>query len=146
MDHLAIMKKSWGLTGKILSGRKTVESRWHKTKSAPWDRVKPGDVVYFKDSGCPVCLRAYVSHVKQFPSLTPEKVRHILDEYGEVDGITRENIPKFFGMFKDKKYCTIVFLKKAEAIEPFDVDKSGFGSMSSWLVLESIGKIRKSPG
>lgn len=25
MDHVAIMKKSWGLTGKILSGEKKIE-------------------------------------------------------------------------------------------------------------------------
>lgn len=30
MEHVAIMKKSWGLTRKILSGEKTIESRWYR--------------------------------------------------------------------------------------------------------------------
>lgn len=31
MEHVAIMRKSWGLTDKILSGQKKIESRWYKT-------------------------------------------------------------------------------------------------------------------
>ena len=43
MDHIAIMKRSWGFTGKILSGKKSIESRWLMVKCAPWDKVKAGD-------------------------------------------------------------------------------------------------------
>ena len=32
MEHVAIMKKSWGLIEKILSEEKTAESHWYKTK------------------------------------------------------------------------------------------------------------------
>jgi len=30
MQHIAIMKKSWRLTEKILAGEKTLETRWYK--------------------------------------------------------------------------------------------------------------------
>ena len=49
IHHVAIMKKSWGLVEKILAGEKTVESRWYKSKCVPWDRIKPKDIIYFKD-------------------------------------------------------------------------------------------------
>lgn len=142
MDHLAIMKKSWGLTRKILSGEKRVESRWYKSRYPPWGRIKAGDSVYFKDSGEPVRIVAEVEKVVQFSDLTPNRVREILDEYGELDGIEKPDVPRFFEIFKDKNYCVLVFLKNARGTEPFDVDKSGFGAMSAWISVDRIGKIK----
>jgi ASC-1-like (ASCH) protein len=143
MEHLAIMRKSWHLTEKILTGKKKIESRWYKTKYPPWDRIKAGETVYFKDSGEPVKIRAEVDKVVQFDSLDQEKVREILDEYGSDDGIEREEISRFFEMFKDKLYCILIFLKNPQIIEPFEIDKTGFGAMSSWISIESIEQIKK---
>ena len=145
MYHVAIMKKSWGLTQKILSGEKTIESRWYKAKYAPWDRIKPGDMVYFKDSGEPVMIKAEVHRVLQFSNLTPEKVRSILDEYGKDDGINHEDIPKYFEMFKDKNYCILIFLKNPQSIAPFHINKKGFGAMAAWVTAEKIIGAKKSP-
>lgn len=143
MDHLAIMKKSWGLTDKILDGRKKIESRWYSLRCRPWEAIKEGEVVYFKDSGGPVRIKAEVSRVRQFADLAPRQVREILDEYGQDDGIEKEKISEFFERFKDKKYCILVFLKDPVKVEPFDVDKTGFGSMSAWITVDDILRIKK---
>jgi ASC-1-like (ASCH) protein len=143
MDHLAIMRKSWGLTEKILSGQKKIESRWYCVKYKPWDDIKSGDFVYFKNSGEPVEIKAKVSRVLQFVGLTPTKVRKILDEYGKDDGIEKEKIPEFFERFKSKKYCILVFLKNPKKIKAFDIDKTGFGTMSAWITISDISKIKK---
>lgn len=143
MDHLAIMKKSWRLKEKILTGRKSIESRWYSTKYPPFDRIKKGDTVYFKDSSEPVTVKAEVSVVKQFSDLSPDKVRDILNEYGKLDGIEGDEINKYFEMFKDKKYCILVFLENPVPVKPFKVDKKGYGMMSSWLCLKNIDDIRK---
>ncbi len=123
MHHIAIMKKSWGLTEKILNGQKRIESRWYKAKCAPWDRIKTGDIVFFKGSGCPVSIKAEVEKVIQFPDLTVQKVKEILDEYGDADGLEKEKIPELFERFKDKKYCLLIFLKNPQKIEPFEINK-----------------------
>ena len=143
MDHVAIMRKSWNLTHKILTGEKTIESRWYFNKYPPWDNIKPGETVYFKDSGEPVTIKARASKVLQFPNLTPQKVRKILDDYGGADGIAIENVSKFFQQFKYKRYCILIFLKNAEKIKPFFIDKRGFGMMSAWLTVENINHIKK---
>ena len=143
MEHLAIMKKSWGLTDKILSGQKKIESRWYLTKRKPWDSIKRGETVYFKDSGGPVRIRAEAGRVMQFADLTPQKVKEILDEYGRDDGIGEEKIPEFFERFKDKKYCILIFLKNPQEIKPFEIDKTGFGMMSAWITIDNISKIKK---
>ena len=142
MEHLAIMKKSWKLTAKILSGRKKIESRWYKTKYPPWNLIHPGDAVYFKDSGQPVAIKTEVEKVLQFSDLTPKKVKEILDVYGKDDGIEENEVKKFFDIFKNKKYCILVFLKNPQETEPFEVNKRGFGSMSAWISLENINQIK----
>lgn len=73
MEHLAIMRKSWELTDKILNGQKKIESRWYSVRYKPWGAIKKGETVYFKDSGGPVKIKAEVSRVIQFNSLTPKK-------------------------------------------------------------------------
>ena len=143
MDHVAIMRKSWGLSPKIISGKKKIESRWYKSKYAPWDKIKKGETVYFKDSGCPVTIKTKVDNVLQFSDLNPKRVKEILNEYGKPDGLGIDDIPKFVELFKDKKYCIIVFLKNPEEIEPFNIDKSGFGAMCSWVSVGDIKKIKK---
>ena len=96
MQHIAIMKKSWKLTEKILSGKKKIESRWYMSRYAPWNKIRPGEIIYFKNSGEPVSIQAEVEKVLQFENLNPEKVKEVLDEYGGADGIAIEDIPKFF--------------------------------------------------
>jgi len=142
MEHIAIMKKSWHLTERILSGEKTVESRWYSSKRAPYGKIRAGETVYFKDSGEPVTLKARVKKVLEFSGLNPEKVGEILSRYGKTDGLRKGEIPKFFGLFKNKKYCVLIFLSEPRKVKPFEIDKRGFGNMSAWLCMESVDKIR----
>lgn len=142
MDHVAIMKKSWGLTEKILDDRKKIESRWYKTKHKPWDAIKAGDTVYFKNSGEPVSMKAEVNSVMQFSGLNADKVKGILEEYGDDDGIESKDIPEFFERFKDKNYCILIFLKNPEGIKSFEIDKKGFGAMAAWVTVKDINSIK----
>lgn len=142
MEHVAIMKKSWGLVPKILSGEKKIESRWYKNKYSPWGKIKEGERVYFKDSGSLVSLKAEVEKVLQFSDLDELKVREILEKYAKDDGIEQDK-EKFFEMFKKKNYCMLIFLKYPEKIEPFKIDKKGFGAMAAWLCVDDINKIKK---
>lgn len=142
MDHVAIMKKSWGLAQKILSGQKKIESRWYKSKCSPWGKIGKGDIVYFKDSGEPVSIKSEVEKVISFSDLTQEKIKQILDEYGNDDGIEKTKIKEFFELFKNKKYCLLIFLKNPKKVEPFEINKTGFEMMSDWLAVGNIDRIR----
>jgi ASC-1-like (ASCH) protein len=144
MDHVAIMKSSWGLIPKIVAGKKTVESRWLKIRSTPWGRVKAGDTIWFKNSGEPVTLRARVTRVLQFEGLDKEKTEEILEKYGESDlGIDKTTPGEIEDYFKNKKYCLLVFFNRVERVEPFEIDKTGFGAMAAWICTGKIEKIRK---
>lgn len=143
MDHIAIMKKSWGMTDRILRGEKKIESRWYSVKSSPWGRIKSGDTVYFKNSGEPITIRAEVNKVMQFTDLTQQRIRALLRKYGKVDGIEKGKISKFFKLFKNKKYCMLIFLKNSMQIKPFDRDKTGFGTMSAWITIDNVSRIKR---
>lgn len=86
MDHVAIMSKASGFIDKILSGHKTIESRWYATRRPPWDRVHAGDTVYFKYSGGAgerVKVRATVDRVQQFENIDQDgAAQRILDQHG----------------------------------------------------------------
>lgn len=142
MDHVALMRKSWKLTEKILTREKNIESRWYKARYTPWDRIQRGDAVYFKDSGCPVTLKARAKKVLQFQDLTPTSVKELLRKYARADGIEQKDIPVFFARFKDKKYCILVFLEHPEKIRPFYINKSGFGAMASWITVGSLAEFK----
>jgi len=142
MDHIAIMKKEWKLTQKILSGEKKIESRWYLNKSAPWGKIHTGETVYFKDSGEPVSIKAEVEKVLEFSGLTPAAVKEILGQYGGADGINVGDIDKFYGRFKDKRYCMLIFLKNPQKIKPFEINKQGFGNMAAWLCVPDINAIK----
>ena len=132
-EHLAILRKDWKLLDKILTGKKTIESRWYLTKRAPWNRLKEGETVYFKNSGEPVTTKAIIKKVMQF-EINPEKAKEILESYGKEIGL--DNITESYKRNKDKKYCILIFLKDAQIVEPFKIDKTGYGLMSAWISTE----------
>jgi len=142
MDHVAIMRKSWGLIQKISTGEKKIESRWYKFRRAPWNQISSKDTIYFKDSGEQVTIKAKVLKVLQFSELTPPKVKKILKKYSQDDGISTKELPKYYRLFKNKKYCLLIYLKNPMKIKPFNIDKRGFGAMAAWISVENINSIK----
>ena len=142
MDHVAILSKRWNLLDKIIAGEKTVESRWYKFRRAPWNKIVVGDVVYFKETAKLISAKAVVDKVLQFSDLNAVKIKEILDNYAVEIGIPFDKISSFAEGVKGKKYCILVFLKNVEKIQPFEINKRGFGLMSAWLCVEDIEKIK----
>lgn len=138
MDHLAILSKS-KLLAKILSGEKTIESRWYKSRKTPYMNIAEGDSVYFKESGNPVTAKAKVSKVLFFNGLDEGKIRNILHDYSKQICVPVSFASELLG----KKFCTLIFLMDVEAIEQFSIDKSGYGLMAAWITVSDIKVLRK---
>lgn len=139
MEHLAILNKKLNLLQKIISGEKTIESRWYVNRKAPYGCIKKGDIVYFKNSGEPVSVKAVVNSVLQFDDLNDIKILQILKEYGKRLGVDES----YASNIKGKKYCVLVFLENMKEIKQFDINKKGYGMMSAWITVEKIEKIKK---
>jgi len=141
---VAILRASWKLGARILAGEKTIESRWLVNRSAPWDRVRAGDAVYFKESGGPVTLRARVARVRQFEGLTPARVRGLVREHAARLGLRPGERAAFARRMERKRYGVLIFLRDIEPVAPFGIDKTGYGPMAAWLPVGEIDRVRRS--
>lgn len=138
MDHVAIMTPSWKMIPKILAGEKSIESRWYQTRRAPWGKVKEGDRIFFKDSGKMVTAVASVSRVWEFEIESMKEAQDIVEKYGKKICLANRDV-KTWG--KVPRYCVLMELEKPESIQPFAVDKRGFGAGVAWMSVENIEQI-----
>ena len=104
MHHLAILDKKRKLLEKILSGEKSIESRWYKLKKTPYGIIKAGDTVFFKDSGEPVTVQTTVEKVLFFSDLTSEKYKDILEKYADKICLKDRNIDNYLKKRKTESY------------------------------------------
>lgn len=139
MDHIAIMKKSWGLIPKILSGEKTIESRWYQTRRKPWDSIEKGDRVFLKNSGEPVSTKAKVLRVWQFEIRNAQEAKKIIDEFGNRICLANSD-PAKWGRIP--KYCILIELSKPSKIRPFSINKKGFGMAAAWICTKDINLLK----
>ena len=143
MDHLAIMDKRKKLLEKIVSGGKTIESRWYVNRVSPWNKIKKGEVVWFKNSGEKVTLKAGVKRVMQFDELNPNKTLKILNKYGKEIGFSKNQYKNWAENSLKKHYCILVFLSNPKPIKPFEINKKGFGVSTAWISIDDIRRIIK---
>jgi len=143
VDHVAIMRKRGNLLDKIVLGKKTIESRWYVNKIAPWNKIKAGDTIYFKESSEDVTARATVSKVLQY-ELTSQITKNIIKKYGNLidPGTSKEDFIKW-GKEKKKRYCILMFLSNVKKIKPFSIDKTGYGISSAWMCVGDINSVTK---
>lgn len=133
------MKKSWGLIPKIISGQKTIESRWYKTRRVPWNKIKAGDTVFFKNSGEKVIVKAKVEKVLEFEIATIDNAKEIIKRYGRKICLVENDPKKWNGM---PKYCVLIFLLSPHVLKnPFLINKKGFGMSSAWITVKNIKEI-----
>ncbi|MFA6982240.1 MAG: ASCH domain-containing protein [Patescibacteria group bacterium] len=141
------MKKEWKLIPRILDGTKTVESRWYKSKIIPWDKIKSGDTLYFKDSGGPVFVQANVTKVDQYEVEDNIEAASIMQRYLWEDLGTLELPEAVENYIKNKRYAVFVHFNKIKRISPFEIDKSGFGMQCAWILVPTIkGIVKKQTG
>ncbi len=140
MDHVAIMNKAWKLIPKIVNGTKTIESRWYVNKIKPWNSIKAGENVYFKNSGEPITVSAVVSKVLQYENLDESQFNDIMEKYADGIGLIEREYDEYY---RSKNYCILIFLKDVKQIDsPFHISKKGFGSACAWMCIDNINDIK----
>jgi ASC-1-like (ASCH) protein len=126
---------------KIASGEKTIESRWYVNRISPWNKIKKGETVWFKNSGERVILKAKVEKVIQFANLTPGKTLEILKKYGKEIGFKENQYKDWVESSSKKRYCILVFLHNPKLVKPFNINKAGFGMSSAWISTKDINRL-----
>ena len=127
MKHIAILRQPF--FDMVLSGEKTIESRWSMNKIAPYNKVGVGDEILLKLTGQPVTATAKVKEVKYY-ELTPQKAEDIRLRYGKEIGTDKfEN----WQCTLQKKYCTLIWLDDVKKISPMQVKRS---NGAGWIVVK----------
>ncbi len=132
MEHLAIMSK--GYIEKILSGEKSIESRFSVNRISPFGKIKAGEKVYLKETGKPVSASFEVESVLFFSDLDKGKITEIRAKYG--NQICAEE--DFWQIKQQARYATLIFVKNPKRVKPFKVEKS---NRSAFMSVSSIKEL-----
>jgi predicted transcriptional regulator len=131
--HLAIMDKR--TIEAILSGKKTVETRFSKAKIAPFALISKGDLVYLKPPGEEVIGQFRVKKVFFFEGLEEKDFYEIFDKYGKQIGTgNNKEDDKYKEDRKNSNYGSLIFISDCERFitSPIQIKKS---DQRGWMVL-----------
>jgi ASC-1-like (ASCH) protein len=124
--HLVILKKSY--IDAILTGKKTVESRFYKTNQKWLSQLASGDKLFLKASSGPVMATATVSSVKIFTNLNPDQIEELKQKHNqEILGDEQYWQEKAYA-----RYGLLCRLKDVRPIKPRFIRKFDW---RAWVVL-----------
>lgn len=140
MDHVVYLDAKVGEMENLLSGKKNMIIRGAMGRKLPYGRVNIEDVLYFINNNAEgeVKARATVSCVLNSEKLTPEASGELLKKYHNQLQLTDEQYKRWAG----KRYVVLIEVKDVQKITPFRIDKSDYGNMDDWLLVEQIKKVR----
>lgn len=128
VKHLAIFKGDGA--EKILSGSKTIESRFSRGKIAPYGAISAGDLVYIKKSGRDLIGQFKVKKVIFYDGLGVEDIGEIKEKFGKELAVDE-------GYWKGKenaKFGTLIFIGESSRFltSPIKLKKK---DLRGWAVL-----------
>lgn len=126
--HLAILVNPY--LERILSGRKTIESRFSVQRRVPYRQIQKDDVVLLKRSGGPILGIGLVDEV-MFYEITPEVLANIQAMYTDELGI---DDPNFWSERAGAAYGTLTRLAYVRRLPPIPFVKR---DQRAWIVLQS---------
>ncbi len=123
--HLAIFKGQGA--EKILSGEKTVESRFSKRKNPPFGVVATGDLVYIKPSGKDIIGQFKVKKVIFYDGVDASEIR---EKYGSKLAVDES----YWSYLSNKSYATLMFIGTCSRFitSPVKLKKK---DLRGWVVL-----------
>jgi ASC-1-like (ASCH) protein len=128
--HIAIMREPY-LT-RVLAGQKTIESRFLRVRSLPYDRVSAGDQIGLKRVGGPISAVAPVTAVRQYADLTPERIAALVAQFGADLRLD----PDFIARIRDRRYAVLIWLGAVRPLPtPIQYAKR---DRRGWVTLEHI--------
>ncbi len=128
MKHLAIFKGD--SANLILSGKKTIESRFSNKKNAPFQAISTGDLVYIKPSGKEIIGEFRVKKVLFMDGLEKEDIVDLKKRYGEKIAMDEA----WWEKKADSKYATLIFIGNVSHFltSPVKIPKK---DLRGWVVL-----------
>jgi hypothetical protein len=141
MDHVVYVDSKAHELEKLLAGGKTMIVRGAAGRKLPHGRVQAKDRLFFIENNGDGHVRAsaIVSNVFNSEKLTEDQSADLLKSNQSKLQLTTEQIKRWAG----KRYLVLIEVKDVTAIKPFTVDRSQYGNMDDWLLVEKIENVKK---
>ncbi len=142
MDHVVYLDRKSNEPQKLLTGEKTEIVRGATGRKLPYGRVFENDILYFitNDGSGTVFAKARVVSVFNSEKLTPVQSNELLNQHREPLNLTTDQIKRWGG----KRYLILIKITDYEVLEPFKIDRSDYGNMDDWLIVENIQTVKLS--
>ena len=141
MDHVVYLDAKANELDLLISGQKSMILRGATGRKMPYGRVNTDDVLYFINNNAEgkVRAKALVNSVFNSEKMTPaESTQLVENNQGKL-----QLSPQQFKKWAGKRYLILIKVGDFEEITPFEIDKSNYGNMDDWLLVEEIEKVRK---
>jgi len=140
MDHVVYLDASARELDLLLDQKKSMIIRGAAGRKMPYGRVNKGDVLYFINNNAEglVLAKAQVVSVINSEKLTEEEAARLIDEHHGKLQLSKKQHQRWAG----KRYLVLVEIGGVEKVEPFRIDKSNYGNMDDWLLVEQIERVR----
>jgi hypothetical protein len=125
--HVAIFSEPF--LSMVISGEKTIESRFSRNRCAPYGQIDDRDIILVKEVGGPICGIALASRIWCY-NLAAEPIDRIRVRFGAGIG----GGDAFWASQADAQYATLIELDAATAIAPVRCDKR---DRRGWVSLRS---------
>ncbi|MBI2019513.1 ASCH domain-containing protein [Candidatus Daviesbacteria bacterium] len=126
--HLAIFTGKAG--EQILTGKKTIESRFSRVKNPPFGEISGGDLVYIKPSGEEVIGQFRVKKVFFYDNLDLSDLSALRNLYGEQLAADKD----YWEKHKNARFGTLIFIGDSAKFitSPIKIPKK---DLRGWVVL-----------
>lgn len=125
--HVAIFAEPF--LSMVLSGKKTIESRFSRNRCAPYGAIGDGDIILLKEVSGPICGLALARQI-WFYDLGAEPIDRIRHRFGAGIGADDD----FWTARADAQYATLIELDVPASIAPVSCDKR---DRRGWVSLRS---------
>lgn len=140
MDHVVYLDSPAKELENLLACKKTMLIRGATGRKMPYGRVDVDDVLYFINNNGEGVIRgrARVISVINSDPLTPEAASKMISTHQGALQLTESQIKRWQG----KRYLVLIEVADVQQAEEFRIDKSQFGNMDDWLLVEKIENVK----
>jgi hypothetical protein len=109
-------------------------------RKIPYGRVNQDDILYFINNNAEglILAKARVKSVFNSEKMTEaESVRLVEKHQGKLQLSKRQQ-----ARWGGKRYLVLIEVSDVKRVEPFQIDKSGYGNMDDWLSVVQIERVK----
>lgn len=141
MDHVVYLDAKAKEMDNILSGNKKMIIRGATGRKIPYGRVNSGDILYFINNNSEGFVKALakVKIVFNSEKMSPEESKNLIEKNQEKLKLTDKQLNRWIG----KRYLVLIEIDDVIEVIPFKIDKTDYGNMDDWLIVEDINKVKK---